>query len=134
MVHSNSKNNGALPSNSPTPESLNFVSYNGEGPALLPPLAQKKLQGWICSRHLICDGNFFVFESVDQGAIERFSSCIRTLGGSLISVQSVGMVWIGNHRQVVLYRARASLYTPCHSLKQYWIKYGSFYSRFDARF
>jgi phycoerythrin-associated linker protein len=109
------------------------ISYNGSGPLILPPAAQKKLQGWIRSRHLICSGNFFVFETVDYSVIERFTTCISALGGTLITVESVGKIWMGDHRQVLLYRAKASLHTPCHNLKQYWIKYGAFYSRFDER-
>jgi phycoerythrin-associated linker protein len=101
--------------------------------AMLPPEAQKKLQCWIRSRHLICSGSFFVFETVDYPTIERFAECIKALGGALISVDSVDKIWIGDHRQVILYRAKASLHTPCHNLKQYWIKYGSFHTRFDER-
>jgi len=100
---------------------------------MLPPEAQKKMQCWIRSRHLICSGNFYVFETVDYGAIDRFTDCIEALGGTLISVATVGKIWMGDHRQVVLYRARASLHTPCHTLKQYWIKYGSFRTRFDEQ-
>lgn len=98
---------------------------------MLPPAAQKKIQGWIRSRHLICSGSFFVFETVDYGTIERFSNCVSTLGGAVISVDPVDKVWMGNHRQVILYRVKASLLTPGHELKQYWIKYGSFRTRFD---
>ena len=100
---------------------------------MLPPVAEKKLQAWIRSRHLICSGNFFVFETVDYSAIERFTDCVEALSGTLIAVDSVGRVWMGNHRQVLLYRANASLYAPCHDLKQYWIKYGSFRTRFDQQ-
>jgi phycoerythrin-associated linker protein len=110
------------------------LSYNGNGPLLLPPIALKKLQGWIRSRHLVCNGNFFVFESVDYTTVERFSECISALGGALITVEPVDKIWMGDHRQVLLYRAKASLHTPCHALKQYWIKYGSFYTRFNHRF
>ncbi|CCH66632.1 CpeR homolog, phycoerythrin linker-proteins region [Richelia intracellularis HH01] len=46
-------------------------------------------------------------------------------------MDAVDKIWMGNHRQVILYRAKASLHTPCHELKQYWIKYGSFHTRFD---
>ncbi|MEM7725064.1 MAG: CpeR family transcriptional regulator [Cyanobacteria bacterium P01_A01_bin.45] len=98
---------------------------------MLPPNAQKKMQSWIRSRHLICSGNFFVFETVDYAAVERFTECIVTLGGALISVDAVDKIWMGDHRQVILHRAKASLHTPCHDLKQYWIKYGSFRTRFD---
>ena len=100
-------------------------------PQMLPPEAQKKMQAWIRSRHLICSGNFFVFESVDYGAVERFTSAVNALGGTLISVEPIDKLWMGDHRQVVLYQARASLHTPCHNLKQYWLKYGSFRSRFN---
>ncbi|MEM9151177.1 MAG: CpeR family transcriptional regulator [Cyanobacteria bacterium P01_F01_bin.3] len=100
---------------------------------ILPPIAQKKMQCWIRSRHLICSGNFFLFETVDYSAIERFSTCIKSLGGSVISVNSVGKIWRGNHRQVILYRAKASLHTPHHNLKQYWMKYGNFRTRFDQQ-
>ena len=100
---------------------------------MLPPAAEKKIRSWIRSRHLICSGNFFVFETVDYSTIERFTEAIEALGGTLITVTSNGKVWMGDHRQVILYQARASLHTPCHDLKQYWIKYGSFRTRFDER-
>jgi phycoerythrin-associated linker protein len=102
-------------------------------PKMLYPEAQKKMQCWICSRHLICSGNFFVFETVDYSAIERFSECVTALEGTVISVDSVDKIWMGAHRQVILYRVKISLNTPCHTLKQYWIKYGGFRSRFDAQ-
>ncbi|MBE9115636.1 CpeR family transcriptional regulator [Lusitaniella coriacea LEGE 07157] len=100
---------------------------------MLPPAACKKMQTWIRSRHLICVGNFFIFETVEYSAVERFSECVASLGGTLISVEPINKVWIGTHRQVILYQAKASLHTPHHGLKQYWIKYGSFYTRFDER-
>lgn len=104
-------------------------------PRLSPSIAQKKIQGWIRSRHLICLGNFLIYETLDYGAIDRFSDCVTALGGTLISVHTVGRVWIGDHRQVILYRAKASLYThlPHQALKQYWTKYGGPNTRFDER-
>jgi len=101
--------------------------------AMLPTLAIKKMQGWIRSRHLICSRNFFIFETVECTAVESFGECVDSLGGALLSVQPLKKVWIGNHRQVVLYQAKASLHTPHHKLKQYWIKYGGFRTRFDER-
>ncbi len=98
---------------------------------MLPLNAQKKLQVWIRSRHLICTGNFFIFETVDSTTIDRFSQCIEALGGSVISVDSIGKIWIGDRRPVILYRTKASLHTPHHQIKLYWIKYGSFRTRFD---
>jgi len=104
-----------------------------EETTMLPPQAQKKMQAWIRSRHLICSGHFFILETVEYSTVERFSDCVASLGGTLISVDPVKKIWIGNHRQVILYQARASLHTPHHTLKQYWIKYGSFHTRFDER-
>jgi phycoerythrin-associated linker protein len=113
---------------------MNVVqSPSGRVFGMLPPEAQKKIQSWIRSRHLICSGNFYVFESVDSSAIERFTESREALGGTLISVETIGKIWMGDHRQVLLYRAKASLHTPCHDLKQYWIKYGSFRTRFDEQ-
>jgi phycoerythrin-associated linker protein len=101
--------------------------------SMLPPIAQKKMQCWIRSRHLIYSGNFFIYETVDYSAVDRFDRCIEALGGAVISVNSVGKVWMGDRRQVILYRAKASLQTPHHDLHHYWIKYGSFRTRFDER-
>jgi len=100
---------------------------------ILPPIAQKKVQSWIRSRHVICSGNFFIFETADYSAVERFNECITALGGTVIAVASIGKIWMGDHRQVILYRAKASLHTPHHNLKQYWIKYGNFRTRFDQQ-
>jgi phycoerythrin-associated linker protein len=100
---------------------------------MLPPEAEKKMQYWIRSRHLICSGNLYVFETVDYSAVERFAECVTTLGGTVIAVDAVDKVWIGDRRQVILYRSKASLHTPHHKLKQYWIKYGNFRTRFDQQ-
>lgn len=100
---------------------------------MLPLQAEKKLQTWIRSRHLICSGNFFIFETVEYSTVERFGECVQCLGGTLISVNQAKKIWIGNHRKVVLYQAKASLHTPHHNLKEYWFNYGGFYTRFDER-
>ncbi|MBD2579364.1 CpeR family transcriptional regulator [Oscillatoria sp. FACHB-1406] len=98
---------------------------------MLPPIARQKMQAWIRSRHLICTGNFFIFETLDYSAVERFEQCVKSLGGTLISVEPIKRVWIGTHRKILLYQAKASLLTPHHDLKQYWFKYGSFQTKFD---
>lgn len=100
---------------------------------MYPLQAEKKLESWIRSRHLICSGSFFILETVEYSTVDRFVECVETLGGTLIAVDSVKKLWIGTHRQVILYRAKVSLNTPHHSLRQYWSKYGSFYTRFDER-
>ena len=100
---------------------------------MYPVQAEKKLRAWIRSRHLICSGNFYFFETVESSAVDRFTECVETLGGSIIHVEPLKKIWIGKRRQVVLFRAKASLHTPEHALRNYWGKYGSFYSRFDER-
>ena len=100
---------------------------------VLPPIADKKMQAWIRSRHLIFLGQFLIFETLDYPAVERFEQYITSLGGCLISVEPLKRVWMGNHRQVMLYQAKGSLHTPHHELRQYWFKYGSFQTRFDER-
>jgi phycoerythrin-associated linker protein len=117
----------------PSPPANLTIPDDQDSKISLPPNARKKLQSWIRSRHLICEGNFYIFETVDFSAVDRFSECIATLGGTVISVEPVDKIWMGEHRQVMLYRVRASLHTPCHEIKQYWIKYGRFRTRFDGR-
>jgi phycoerythrin-associated linker protein len=100
------------------------------GTKIKPICAIKKLQTWIKSHHLICDGNFFVLETVESSMVERFEQYITILGGSLISVESTKKIPRGNHRQVILYQAKASLHTPHHDLKEYWEKHGSLCTKF----
>jgi phycoerythrin-associated linker protein len=99
--------------------------------AVIPPVACQKMRNWIRNRYLICSGSFFIFQSVEYSAVERFEECVSSLGGTLISVEPAKRVWIGQHRQVILYEAKASLHTPNHGLKQYWLQYGSFYTKFN---
>lgn len=132
MVPCDLKNGKILPMKLQSPSKESPTTLKSSQPAMLPPESQKKMKGWIRSRHLICSGSFFIFETVDYGMIERFSDCIAVLGGAVISVDPVDKIWMGNHRQVMLYRVKASLLTPGHKLKQYWIKYGSFRTRFDC--
>ena len=131
MVPCGLRSEKALPMKLTSPDKQSLTTLDVHRRQMLPPEAQKKIQGWIRSRHLICSGHFFIFETVDYSAIERFSDCVSTLGGTVISVEPADKIWMGNHRQVVLYRVKASLLTPGHQLKQYWIKYGSFRTRFD---
>ncbi|HBQ98591.1 MAG: CpeR family transcriptional regulator [Roseofilum sp. SBFL] len=98
---------------------------------MIPPVACQKMRNWIRNRYLICSGSFFIFQSVEYSAVERFEECVSSLGGTLISVEPARRVWIGQHRQVILYQAKASLHTPNHNLKQYWLQYGSFYTKFN---
>lgn len=99
----------------------------------LSPVARKKMQTWIRSRHLICSGNFFIFETVEYSAVERFEKCVASLGETLISVDAKERIWMGSHRQIVLYQARASLRSANRDLQQYWFKYGGFSTIFEER-
>lgn len=94
--------------------------------------ASARIKNWLRTRHLICQGNFFILETLEYPTIERFEECISSLGGTLISVHASQKVWIGKHRQVILYRAKASLNTLNHELKQYWFKYGGINSKFES--
>lgn len=98
---------------------------------MLPPVARKKMETWIRSRHLVYTENCLIFETFDYSTIERFEECVISLGGYLISVEALKKVWRGNHRQVILYQAKANLKTPHHPLKNYWYKNGSFSTKFD---
>ena len=100
---------------------------------MLPPLARQKMHSWIRSRHLIFSDRFLVFETFHYSTIERFEDCLRTLDGTLISVEPIKRIWRGNHRQVILYQVKGTLPNPNHPLKQYWFKYGRTYTRFDER-
>ena len=113
-------------------KTINLNNRQGKG-KLNPLSAIKKLQTWIKSHHLICDGNFFVLNTVEYSMVERFEQYIGILGGSLISVECIDRISMGNHRQVLLYQAKASLLTPHHDLKEYWHKYGSSSTKFGQR-
>ncbi|MGD1851422.1 MAG: CpeR family transcriptional regulator, partial [Cyanophyceae cyanobacterium] len=62
---------------------------------MLPPAAEKQLRTWIRSRHLICSGNFYLFHTVENSAVERYVVCIESLGGTVISVSPIRKIWMG---------------------------------------
>lgn len=110
---------------------------SGLSERVLPPIATKQMQNWIESGHLICSGDFFIFESSRYSKIELFAECIACLGGIFISVEPIKKICLNNRKQGILYRAMASLQEfdaegtlrVC-DLKQYWLEYGRVYSRF----
>ncbi|WP_231937562.1 CpeR family transcriptional regulator [Geminocystis sp. NIES-3709] len=101
--------------------------------AMLPPIASKKMQTWIRSRHLIFADKFLILETFDYSTIERFEECVISLGGEFICVHPLKKVWRGNHRKVILYQAKAVFNNPNNPIKQYWYENGSHYTRFDER-
>ena len=64
--------------------------------SMLPPQAQKKMKAWIRSRHLIRSGNFFIFETVEYSTVDKFQDCLKALGGTLICVEPIKKIWIGD--------------------------------------
>ena len=86
---------------------------------MLPPVANKKMKGWIRSRHLICSENYLVFETFDSSTIEKFEECVMSLGGKLVSVEALKKIWRGNHRRVILYQAKAMFTSSNHPVQQY---------------
>jgi phycoerythrin-associated linker protein len=46
---------------------------------MLPPIACKKMQAWIRSRHLIFSGQLLIFETLNYPAVERFEECVNSL-------------------------------------------------------
>ena len=100
---------------------------------MLPPVANKKMQGWIRSRHLVCNDHVLVFETFDGSTIDKFEECVSSLGGELLSVEPLKKVWRGSHRRVILYQAKATLSSSNHPVHQYWYEKGSFYTKFDER-
>jgi phycoerythrin-associated linker protein len=100
---------------------------------MLPPVAIKKMQTWIRSRHLICSQKILIFETFDYPTVERFEDCLKSLGGELISVDALKKVWRGSHRQVILYQVKGTFNQVNHPIQQYWYENGSLYTRFDER-
>lgn len=92
---------------------------------------EKLLKGWIRSQHLICLSNQFVFETVDQTALEKFEHCIVLLGGQIRSITAIGNWPMGPHRSFKILRAIALI--PKNTSKNlviYWAKRGSINTRY----
>jgi phycoerythrin-associated linker protein len=92
----------------------------------------KQLQSWIRTQHLICHGTDFIFETVDQTLIDRFESCLHSLGGKVVSVKDVGHWPMGPHRSFRILRAVARVPRPMgHEVVSYWATYGSSRTRYS---
>ena len=74
--------------------------------------AEKQLRTWIRSQHLICQGTDFIFETVDQAQLERFESCLGSMGGRVREVKAVGNWPMGPNRSFKILRAIASVPRP----------------------
>ena len=97
-----------------------------------PATAKKKLRAWIRSQHLICDQGDFVFETVDQGQLDRFDEAIRCLGGHVRHVKAMGNWPMGPKRSFKVLRAQAPVPRPLAvDLVQYWAERGSSQTRYS---
>jgi len=41
--------------------------------------AIQQFRSWIRSQHLICQGQDFIFETIDHSQLERFEACLNML-------------------------------------------------------
>lgn len=90
------------------------------------------LKGWIRSQNLICISNQFVFETVDQTALEKFENCIVLLGGQIKSITAIGNWPMGPRRSFKILRAIALIpKTNSQNLVIYWAKKGSKNTRYN---
>lgn len=94
--------------------------------------AEKQLRTWIRSQHLICQGTDFIFETVDQAQLERFESCLGSIGGRVREVKAVGNWPMGPNRSFKILRAIASVPRPGgEDLVQYWASRGANKTRYS---
>jgi phycoerythrin-associated linker protein len=92
---------------------------------------EKLLKGWIRTQHLICLSNQFIFETVDQTALEKFEHCIVLLGGQIRSITAIGNWPMGPRRSFKILRAIALIPSSnSKSLVIYWAKRGSITTRY----
>lgn len=93
--------------------------------------SKKQLFSWVRSQHLICSGQNFIFETIDQAQLERFENCIKNIGGEIESVRSTGNWPMGPRRSFKILKAQAIVPRPGGiEIQAYWAKYGSFKTRF----
>jgi phycoerythrin-associated linker protein len=94
--------------------------------------ARKQLRSWIRSQHLICLGQDFIFETVDQMQLERFEACLKVIGGEVRVVVAVGNWPMGPRRTFKILRAIAPVPRPRGlEVQRYWANHGSFQTRFS---
>ncbi|MGL6133479.1 MAG: CpeR family transcriptional regulator [Prochlorococcaceae cyanobacterium] len=94
--------------------------------------AIQQLRSWIRSQHLICQGQDFIFETVDQSQLERYEACLKLLGGHVRAVHAVGNWPMGHRRTFKILRAEAAVPRPRGlELQRYWADRGSFQTRFS---
>ena len=94
--------------------------------------SEKQMKAWIRSHHLICEGSDFIFETVDQTQLEKFETCLESMGGRVRLVKAVGNWPMGPRRSFKILRAVASVPRPGGEiLVTYWAKRGSKTTRYS---
>ena len=94
--------------------------------------AVHQLRSWIRSHHLLCRGQYFIFETIDQSQLDRFEDCLRLLGGHIEAIRTVGNWPMGPRRAFKILRAEATVpRSKGQELQRYWAENGSFQTRFS---
>jgi len=92
----------------------------------------QQFRSWIRSQHLICQGQDFIFETIDHSQLERFEACLNMIGGQVRSVRAIGNWPMGPRRTFKILRAEAAVPRPKGlEIQRYWAERGSFQTRFS---
>ena len=92
----------------------------------------QQFRSWIRSQHLICQGQDFIFETIDHSQLERFEACLNMLDGQVRSVKAIGNWPMGPRRTFKILRAEAAVPRPKGlEIQRYWAERGSFQTRFS---
>jgi phycoerythrin-associated linker protein len=92
----------------------------------------QQFRSWIRSQHLICQGQDFIFETIDHSQLERFEACLNMLDGQVRSVRAIGNWPMGPRRTFKILRAEAAVPRPKGlEIQRYWAERGSFQTRFS---
>ena len=70
--------------------------------------AIQQFRSWIRSQHLVCQGQDFIFETIDHSQLERFEACLNMLDGHVRSVRAIGNWPMGPRRTFKILRAEAA--------------------------
>ena len=101
-------------------------TMQADGPAI------QQFRSWIRSQHLICEGQDFIFETIDHSQLERFEACLNMIGGQVRSVRAIGNCPMGPRRTFKILRADAAVPRPKGlEIQRYWAERGSFQTRFS---
>ena len=94
--------------------------------------AIQQFRSWIRTQHLICQGQDFIFETIDHSQLQRFEAYLNRLNGHVRSVRAIGNWPMGPRRTFKIMRAEASVPRPKGlEIQRYWAERGSFQTRFS---